>query len=101
VRWDAKARRYRVHVLGLHAMGAADFSAGEGALPYQSYVSGSQLVWVDRRGGEVATIGPADVNGKSARLSPDGRWVATAVYDGQRGEQDCGSTMSKPGRGGA
>jgi hypothetical protein len=68
--------------------GAADFSAAGGALAYQSYVSRSQLVWVDRKGSEVSTIGPADINVKSARLSPDGQWIASAVFDRERGEQD-------------
>jgi Tol biopolymer transport system component/DNA-binding winged helix-turn-helix (wHTH) protein len=68
--------------------GAADFSAAGGSLAYQRYISRSQLVWVDRRGKEVATVGPADINVKSARLSPDGQWIASAIYDAERGEQD-------------
>jgi Tol biopolymer transport system component len=35
-----------------------------------------------------AAIGPANINVKSARLSPDGQRIATAIYDGARGEQD-------------
>ena len=68
--------------------GAADFSVSESALAYQSLTSRSQLVWVDGMGHEVAAIGPADINVKSARLSPDGQWLATAIYDVERGEQD-------------
>lgn len=68
--------------------GAADFSVSGSALAYESVTSRSQLVWVDRAGHEVATIGPADINVKSARLSPDGLRLATAVYDVERGEQD-------------
>jgi Tol biopolymer transport system component/DNA-binding winged helix-turn-helix (wHTH) protein len=68
--------------------GAADFSVSGSALAYQSYISRSQLVWVDRTGREVATIGPANINVKSARLSPDGKRLATAIYDVERGEQD-------------
>jgi eukaryotic-like serine/threonine-protein kinase len=69
--------------------GAADFSVSDrGALAYQSYVSRSQLVWVDRAGHQLATIGPANVNVKSARLSPDGHRLATAIYDTERGQQD-------------
>ena len=33
-------------------------------------------------------IGPAKINLKSARLSPDGQRLATAIYDIERGEQD-------------
>ncbi len=69
--------------------GAADFSISEkGAIAYQSYVSRSQLVWVDRAGHQLAPIGPANISLKSARLSPDGQRLATAIYDIERGEQD-------------
>ena len=69
--------------------GAADFSISErGALAYQSCVSRSQLVWVDRTGQQLAATGPANVNVKSARLSPDGQKLATAIYDIEHGEQD-------------
>lgn len=68
--------------------GAADFSVSDrGVIAYQSYVSRSQLVWVDRAGHQLATIGPANINVKSARLSPDGQRLATAIYDVERGEQ--------------
>ena len=69
--------------------GAADFSVSNtGALAYQSYVSRSQLAWVDRTGNQLATVGPGKINLKSARLSPDGQRLATAIYDIERGEQD-------------
>jgi eukaryotic-like serine/threonine-protein kinase len=69
--------------------GAADFSvSANGAIAFQSYVSRSQLVWVDRAGHQLATIGPANINVKSARLSPDGQRLATAIYDLEQGEQD-------------
>jgi Tol biopolymer transport system component/DNA-binding winged helix-turn-helix (wHTH) protein len=69
--------------------GAADFSVSDrGAIAYQSYASRSQLVWVDRAGHQLATIGPANINVKSARLSPDGQRLATAIYDIERGAQD-------------
>jgi DNA-binding winged helix-turn-helix (wHTH) protein len=65
--------------------GAADFSISKnGALAYQSYVSRSQLVWVDRSGNQLGTIGPSNINLKSARLSPDGKRLATAIYDLER-----------------
>jgi Tol biopolymer transport system component len=69
--------------------GAAEFSVSDtGVLAYQDYVSRSHLAWVDRAGHELSTIGPANVNLKSARLSPDGKRLATAIYDIERGEQD-------------
>jgi DNA-binding winged helix-turn-helix (wHTH) protein len=68
--------------------GAADFSVSDrGVVAYQSYVSRSQLAWVDREGRQLGTIGPANVNVKSGRLSPDGRMLATAIYDLERGGQ--------------
>ena len=69
--------------------GAADFSVSDrGVIAYQRSVSRSQLAWVDREGREVATVGPANISVKSARLSPDGHQLATAIYDVERGEQD-------------
>lgn len=69
--------------------GAADFSVSDsGTIAYQSYVSHSRLVWVDRAGHQLATIGPANINVKSGRLSPDGLRLATAIYDTERGQQD-------------
>jgi eukaryotic-like serine/threonine-protein kinase len=71
------------------ATGAADFSVSDrGSIAYQSYVSRSQLVWVDRAGQQLATIGPPNINVKSARLSPDGKRLATSIYDIEQGKQD-------------
>jgi len=69
--------------------GAADFSVSDqGAIAYQTCVGRSQLVWVDRAGHQLAPIGPANINVKSGRLSPDGKRLATAIYDVEQGEQD-------------
>ncbi len=69
--------------------GAADFSvSSSGALAYQSFASRSQLVWVDRGGRQVGSAGPANVNLTAGRLSPDGRKLATAIYDVERGAQN-------------
>jgi Tol biopolymer transport system component len=66
--------------------GAADFSVSRnGILAYQRFLSRSQLVWVDRAGRITGKIGPGDVNLKYARLSPDGRKVATSIYNVERG----------------
>ena len=62
--------------------GAADFSvSNNGMLAYKRYQSRSQLAWVNRRGEVVSTIGPANVNLKQARLSPDGKKIATPIFD--------------------
>lgn len=69
--------------------GAADFSvSNNGMLAYLRYRSRSQLAWVNRRGEVVSTIGPANVNLKQGRLSPDGKKVATPIYDVNRGRFD-------------
>lgn len=62
--------------------GSADFSVSEsGTLAYQDYVSRSQLVWLNREGRQTGAIGPGNVNLKYARVSPDGRFVATSIYN--------------------
>jgi Tol biopolymer transport system component/DNA-binding winged helix-turn-helix (wHTH) protein len=76
-------------VYSFYPTGAADFSASNsGTLAYKRYVSRSQLAWVTRRGEVVSTIGPANVNLKQARLSPDGKKIATPIFDVNRGAND-------------
>ncbi|MCU1272574.1 MAG: serine/threonine protein kinase, partial [Bryobacterales bacterium] len=76
-------------VYSFNPTGAADFSASNnGMLAYKRYVSRSQLAWVNRRGEVVSTIGPANVNLKQARLSPDGKKIATPIFDVTRGVND-------------
>lgn len=69
--------------------GAADISISDnGALAYRRYRSQSQLAWVDRGGSVVKTVGPANVNVKQGRLSPDGRKIATSLYNVEGGVND-------------
>jgi eukaryotic-like serine/threonine-protein kinase len=69
--------------------GAADFSvSNNGMLAYRRYLSRSQLAWVTRRGEVVKTVGPANVNVKQGRLSPDGRKIAASIFDVNRGVND-------------
>lgn len=68
--------------------GAADFSVSNGTLAYLKYASRSQLVWVDRAGKLLGPTGPAGVNVKSGRLSPDGEKLAMAIYDVEAGAQN-------------
>jgi len=76
-------------VYSFNPTGAADFSvSGNGALAYKRYFSRSQLAWVNRRGEVLRMIGPANVNLKQARLSPDGKTIATAILDPERGVND-------------
>jgi serine/threonine-protein kinase len=84
---EAAAVASKVYFFG--PSGAADFSVSEsGTLAYLNYVSRSQLVWVDRTGRQLGTIGPSNINVQYARLSPDGQRLATAIYDIEQGQQD-------------
>jgi hypothetical protein len=66
--------------------GAADFSvSNHGTLAYMRYLSRSQLAWVNRHGEVMRTTGPANVNLKEARLSPDGSKIATTIFNVDRG----------------
>jgi DNA-binding winged helix-turn-helix (wHTH) protein/Tol biopolymer transport system component len=66
--------------------GAAEFSvSGNGMLAYQTFRSRSQLVWANRQGRTISALTPAGLSLRNGRLSPDGRSVATAVYDVERG----------------
>ena len=76
------------HIYSFSKTAAADFSVAGTTLAYQDYVSRSQLIWVNRAGRELASFGPANINVKSARISPDGQHVAAAFYDGAQGQQD-------------
>jgi Tol biopolymer transport system component/DNA-binding winged helix-turn-helix (wHTH) protein len=68
--------------------GAADFSVSDkGVIAYFTSAERSQLVWVDRTGRRLGTVGPENISVKSARLSPSGQKIATAIYDVERGFQ--------------
>src|SRR5438270_7464504 len=66
--------------------GSADFSVSRrGVLAYQSFISRSQFIWVDRKGKRLSTASPAGISATHARLSPDGRWIAAVPFDIERG----------------
>jgi Tol biopolymer transport system component/DNA-binding winged helix-turn-helix (wHTH) protein len=66
--------------------GAADFSvSNNGMLAYRRYMSRSQFAWVDRHGQILERIGPANVNLKEVRLSPDGKKIAAPIFNVDRG----------------
>ncbi len=76
-------------VLSFRPLATADFSvSANGTLVYQQYAERSQLGWVDRAGRAMGKVGPANVNLKWASLSPDQRYIATAIYDVERGGQN-------------
>ena len=77
------------HVSSFGYSGAADFSvSARGVLAYQSFASRSQFIWVDRTGKRLSPASPAAIDGSYLRLSPDGRSLATAVFDVERGVTD-------------
>lgn len=84
-----EAKPVASNVYSFAKTGAGDFSVSQkGAIAYLSLTSRSRLAWVDRAGRQLSTIGPEYTNVKSARLSPDGQRLATAIYDIERGQQD-------------
>ena len=72
------------------ASGTAIFSASEnGVMAYQSSPRGelSQLIWFDRSGKRLETVGPA-ADYYHPRLSHDGRRIAVAIIDPQTAYSD-------------
>jgi Tol biopolymer transport system component/DNA-binding winged helix-turn-helix (wHTH) protein len=81
---EPKAIARRIPSFG--GTGAADFSVSQrGVLAYQSFVTRSQFIWVDRAGKRLSIAGPADISATYARLSPDGRWLAAVAFDIESG----------------
>ena len=77
------------HVSSFGYSGAADFSVSQrGVLAYQSYNSRSQFIWVDRTGKRLSAASTGGINSSYLRLSPDGRLLAAAVFDIERGVTD-------------
>lgn len=76
-------------VTSFQPLATADFTvSARGTLVYQEFVARSQLRWVDRAGRPIAKTGPGNVSLKSASLSPDQRYIATSIYDVERGGQN-------------
>jgi eukaryotic-like serine/threonine-protein kinase len=62
-------------------------SASSGRLAYLSWYGQRSLVWVDRKGRQVGTVG--GVGGfEDVRISPDGRQVAVTRRDPSRGQNE-------------
>jgi len=81
---DPKAIARRVPSFGPY--GAADFSVSRrGVLAYQSFISRSQFIWVDRTGKRLSAASPAEISATHVRLSPDGRWLAATPFAIERG----------------
>jgi eukaryotic-like serine/threonine-protein kinase len=77
------------HVPSFGYSGAADFSvSARGVLAWQSSAVRSQFIWVDRAGKRLSAVSPPTINASYLRLSPDGRSLATVVFDPDRGVTD-------------
>ncbi len=75
--------------IGSTAVGLADFSASaDGTLAFRGGESGGRLMqWMDREGRTMGEL--ADVNEfRTFRISPDGKRVATQIFDPDAGQSD-------------
>ncbi len=75
--------------IGSSAVGLADFSASnDGTLAFRSGESGGrQLRWFDRAGRAMGDLADAD-EFRTFRVSPDGKHVATQIFDTDAGHSD-------------
>jgi eukaryotic-like serine/threonine-protein kinase len=65
---------------------ASDFSvSNSGVLVYQALRNASRVVWLDRGGHELEQVGPDNLSVMYVRASPDGRKVAAAVHNAEKG----------------
>jgi Tol biopolymer transport system component len=74
-------------VHAFEATGFAAFAAAPGLLVYQAGAVQERLVWLDRQGLEVGTVGPLQ-DYVDVRLSPDGKAIAIAARDKRLGTSD-------------
>jgi Tol biopolymer transport system component/DNA-binding winged helix-turn-helix (wHTH) protein len=85
-RVTSEPRAIARRVPSFNSYGSADFSVSQrGMLAYQSYVTRSQFIWVDRTGKRLSAASPSEISANHGRLSPDGRWLAAAPFDIERG----------------
>lgn len=75
--------------IGSSAVGLADFSAStDGTLAFRSGESGGrQLRWFNREGREMGEMAEAN-EFRTFRLAPDGKRVATQIFDVEAGQSD-------------
>ena len=67
----------------------ASFSVSQtGVLAFQTAKPASRLVWLDRAGKEIGTLGQPAVLGRGFRIAPDGERAAVAVEDRRIGTSD-------------
>ncbi len=76
------------HVPYFRSTGGVDASVAGTTLVWLDHANRSQLVWVDRQGHELSSVGPVLSSFNRVRLSQDGRWAAMPVIDWSRGWLD-------------
>lgn len=87
--WAAPFSLSRLEVTGEPFLVAREGSipspASDGSLlfAWRAQEGRSQLVWLDRQGGEIGTVGPEMASIQSPALSPDGRQVAVMAQENE------------------
>jgi Tol biopolymer transport system component len=90
--WQGEARLGEPSAVVSAIAGSSNFSAAvsvsqTGLLAYTSSAATSELVWVDRTGARISTLGAA-AEYADFRLSPDGQQLAVAEVDSQSHHPD-------------
>jgi hypothetical protein len=68
--------------------GSVEASVGSGTLVWLDHPDRAQLVWVDRQGRELSSVGGVLSRFNQVRLSADGRWATMPVYNQMQGALD-------------
>src|SRR5215831_9253826 len=76
------------HVPYLRSAGSVEASVAAGNLVWLDHPDRSQLVWVDRQGHELSSVGSVLSGFNQVRLSADGRWAVMPVFDQNHGTLD-------------
>jgi DNA-binding winged helix-turn-helix (wHTH) protein/Tol biopolymer transport system component len=76
------------HVPYFRSTGTVEASVAAGTLVWLDHPDLSQLVWADRQGHELSSVGPVLSSFNQVRLSKDGKWAVIAVIDRNRGVTD-------------
>jgi DNA-binding winged helix-turn-helix (wHTH) protein/Tol biopolymer transport system component len=76
------------HVPYFRSAGSVEASVVSGTLVWLDHPDRTQLVWVDRQGRELSTVGGVLSRFNQVRLSADGRWAVMPVYNQNQGTLD-------------
>jgi Tol biopolymer transport system component len=76
------------HVPYFRSAGSVEASVAGGTLIWLDHPDRSQLVWVDRQGHELSSVGSVMSRFNQVRLSADGRWAVMSVFDQNHGTLD-------------